>query len=152
MKCSFCQDSDTKVIDSRTCREGFAIRRRRLCSRCGHRFTTYEQIAESPVVVTKKDSSRVPFDRGKIRVGISKACYKRPISAEQVENLAAKIEAEVTRLGEPEISSSRIGELVMNELKSLDQVAYVRFASVYREFTDVSDFADEIRLAFQRTP
>jgi transcriptional repressor NrdR len=145
MKCPSCQTPDTKVIDSRTSREGFAIRRRRLCGECGYRFTTYEQIAENPVTVIKKDSSRVPFDRDKIRAGIEKACYKRPVSAETVASIAARIEAEVTRLGESEISSAQIGEMVMRELHHVDQVAFVRFASVYHNFKDASDFEDEIR-------
>lgn len=143
---------DTKVIDSRASREGFTIRRRRLCSECGNRFTTYEQIGENPVTVIKKDASRVPFDREKIRSGLEKACYKRPISAEILEDIASKVEAEINRTGEAEISSSRIGEIVMEELRSLDQVAYVRFASVYREFKDVSDFESEIRPMLSRHP
>jgi transcriptional repressor NrdR len=145
MKCPFCQTPDSKVIDSRMIREGLAIRRRRLCGDCGNRFTTYEQIGDNPVMVIKKDSSRVPFEREKIRIGLEKACYKRPVSTETIEAIAAKIEGRITRAGEPEVSSARIGELVMEELRSLDQVAYVRFASVYREFKDVTDFEDEIR-------
>lgn len=145
MKCPFCQASDTKVVDSRTCRDGFGIRRRRQCSDCNKRFSTYEQIAETPVVVIKKDATRTPFDREKIRIGVEKACYKRPISPEQVEEVAAKIEASITQAGEPEFPAARIGEMVMHELRQLDQVAYVRFASVYREFKDVSDFEHEIR-------
>jgi transcriptional repressor NrdR len=152
MKCPYCQASDTKVIDSRTSREGFSIRRRRLCVECEHRFTTYEQLGETPVTVIKKDKSRIPFDRGKIRAGLEKACYKRPISAEVVDGLAAKVEAEVIRLGESEVSSHRIGEFVMKELRELDPVAYVRFASVYRDFKDASDFEDEIRPMLAREP
>lgn len=146
MKCPFCQTLDTKVIDSRATREGLAIRRRRACPECGNRFTTYEQIGEMPVTVVKKDETKVPFDRGKIRSGLEKACYKRPgIGSETVELLSAKIEAEVMRLEKPEITTSEVGEIVMRELRQLDQVAYVRFASVYRQFKDVSDFEDEIR-------
>jgi transcriptional repressor NrdR len=150
MKCPFCRAAETKVIDSRTCRDGLAIRRRRVCSECDVRFTTYEQIAETPVMVVKKDATRLPFDREKIRVGVEKACYKRPVSPEQIEELAAKIEAEVTQLGENEVPSVRIGDMVMRELRALDQVAFVRFASVYREFKDVSDFEDEIRPMLSR--
>ena len=117
-----------------------SIRRRRECGKCENRFTTYEQISEISVSVIKKDGTRVPFDREKIRAGIAKACYKRPISAEAIEGLAARIEAEVTRLGESEVTTSRIGEMVMETLRQLDQVAYVRFASVYRQFQSVSDF------------
>ncbi|WP_145257761.1 transcriptional regulator NrdR [Planctomycetes bacterium Pan216] len=145
MKCPFCQGSNTRVIDSRTCREGFAIRRRRLCEGCDNRFTTYEQIDETPVVVVKKDQSRVPFNREKLRVGVEKACYKRPISPEQVEELAARIEATILARGETEVQSTNVGELAMEELRQLDQVAYVRFASVYREFKDINDFEAEIK-------
>ncbi|QDU61127.1 Transcriptional repressor NrdR [Planctomycetes bacterium Pan216] len=133
------------MIDSRTCREGFAIRRRRLCEGCDNRFTTYEQIDETPVVVVKKDQSRVPFNREKLRVGVEKACYKRPISPEQVEELAARIEATILARGETEVQSTNVGELAMEELRQLDQVAYVRFASVYREFKDINDFEAEIK-------
>lgn len=145
MKCPSCQALETKVIDSRSSQDGFAIRRRRQCSECGYRFTTYEQMGENPVMVIKKDASRVPFDRNRIRAGVEKACYKRPVSAEQIESLAANVEVEVTRLGEPEIASSAIGDMVMRQLRKLDPVAYVRFASVYRDFKDVSDFEHEIR-------
>ena len=145
MKCPFCSANDTKVVDSRVCRDGFGIRRRRACTSCGQRFSTYEQVADNPVTLVKKDGTREPFDREKVRLGIAKACYKRPISAERVEELAARVEAQATRFGEPEISSVQVGELVMEGLRELDQVAYVRFASVYREFKDVSDFALEIR-------
>lgn len=145
MKCPFCQAVDTRVIDTRTSGEGFAIRRRRECTECEYRFTTYEQIAETAITVIKKDASRVPFDRTKIRAGVEKACYKRPISPEVIEDMVAKVEAAVTRAGEQEVSSAQVGELVMDELRRLDQVAYVRFASVYRDFKDISDFEDEIR-------
>lgn len=145
MKCPFCQTLDTRVVDSRGSGEGFSIRRRRECAECGNRFTTYEQIAEIPVSVIKKDGSRTPFDRRRIQEGVAKACYKRPVSPEAVDDLAARVEAEVLRRGEPEVASSQVGELVMAELRQLDQVAYVRFASVYREFKDISDFEEEIR-------
>jgi transcriptional repressor NrdR len=145
---------DTRVIDSRTSRDGFAIRRRRHCPDCGHRFTTYEQIGEASLMVIKKDNSRVPFQRSKIQAGLEKSCYKRPISAESIEEIVNKVESEFARSGETEVRSSRIGELVMNALRDLDQVAYVRFASVYREFKDVSDFEEEIRpmLASVKSP
>jgi transcriptional repressor NrdR len=145
MKCPYCYALDSRVIDSRTSNEGFTIRRRRECPDCGNRFTTYEQVSEVPVMVKKKDASRVPFDREKIRSGLAKACYKRPVSPETIDDLATRIEAEITRKGDPEVLSSTIGEMVMKELRALDQVAYVRFASVYREFKDVSDFEVEIR-------
>ena len=153
MKCPFCRETDTRVIDSRSSGEGFSIRRRRECTACGNRFTTYEQMAETPVtVIKKKDSERVPFDRAKIKAGIEKAVYKRPVGPEAIEDLVAKVEAAVVRQGEPEIPSTRIGELVMQELRELDQVAYVRFASVYRDFKDVSDFEQEIRPMLSRDP
>ena len=145
MKCPFCQVPDTRVIDSRMSGEGFTIRRRRECTACGKRFTTYEQMVDVPVMVVKKDASREAFDRARIRIGVEKACYKRPVGPEMIDDLAAKIEAMVVGLGEAEVTSQRIGEMVMNELRSLDQVAYVRFASVYRAFKDISDFEDEIR-------
>ena len=145
MKCPSCNTPDTRVIDSRTSREGFSIRRRRQCLECGHRFTTYEHVGDVTIMVVKKDSSRVPFDRSKIRIGLEKSCYKRPIRVESIEEIVNRIEAEVTRSAEPEVASSRIGERVMEALRSLDQVAYVRFASVYREFKDASDFEEEIR-------
>src|SRR5262249_19400133 len=143
---------DTKVIDSRGSGEGFVIRRRRLCAECGNRFTTYEQLGDTPITVIKKDGSKVPFDKERIRVGLEKACYKRPIGHERLNELAASVEVEVLRLGEPEISTSQIGEIVMDKLRDLDQVAYVRFASVYREFQDVSDFAHEIKPMLARKP
>lgn len=145
MKCPYCQALETRVIDSRTSNEGFAIRRRRECSECGNRFTTYEQITEIRMTVVKKDGTRVPFDREKIRSGIEKACYKRPISPEVIGDLAARIESDVLRQGDSEVTSAQLGEMVMEALRDLDQVAYVRFASVYREFKDVSDFEHEIR-------
>lgn len=136
---------DTKVIDTRGRGAGLNIRRRRECPDCGYRFTTHEVIAETSIAVIKKDESRSPFDRDKIRAGVEKACYKRPISSEQVLDLIASVEAEILSAGENEVPSHRIGELVMDRLRSLDKVAYVRFASVYRNFQDVSDFAQEIR-------
>jgi transcriptional repressor NrdR len=132
-------------VDSRVSGEGYTIRRRRECPTCQARFTTYEQVAETTVMVVKKDKSREPFDRGKIRAGMVTACFKRPISPEQIDSLIADVEADVLGRGDSEIPSQVIGELVMEKLRTLDQVAYVRFASVYREFQDVSDFDAEIR-------
>lgn len=149
MKCPFCHFHDTRVIDSRASCDGYAIRRRRECTECGKRFTTHEQSAGIPLTVIKKDESRVPFDRQKLRDGVDKACYKRPVSPHTLDDLIGRLEANLIRLGEQEIPSSRIGELVMEELRQLDQVAYVRFASVYRDFKDVSDFQDEIRPMLQ---
>src|SRR5688572_26455374 len=125
MKCPFCQAADTRVIDTRSNGEGFTIRRRRECLQCDYRFTTYEQIAETALTVIKKNGTRIAFDRNKIRAGVETACYKRPVSGETIEDLVARIEAAVTRLGEPEVNSWQIGELVMEELRRLDQVAYV---------------------------
>lgn len=145
MKCPFCKNLDSRVVDSRVSGEGFTIRRRRECPKCQNRFTTYEQVAETKVTVIKKDHSREPFDREKIRIGVAVACYKRPVSPEQIDNLIAEVEADVLGRNEAEITSGEVGEIVMEHLRSLDQVAYVRFASVYREFQDASDFESEIR-------
>lgn len=144
MKCPFCSNADTKVIDSRPTEEGFAIRRRRGCDNCGRRFTTYEKIEETILMVVKKDSRREVFDRNKILNGIVKACEKRPVSMTQIETMVNDIEKALTNLMEKEVSSDYIGELVMEELKKVDEVAYVRFASVYRQFTDVNTFIREI--------
>lgn len=145
MKCPRCSAEDTKVIDTRGRGAGLTIRRRRECPDCGYRFTTHEVIAETSISVIKKDDSRSPFEREKIRSGVEKACYKRPISEDQILDLIASVEAELLSSGENEIRSHRIGELVMKRLHALDKVAYVRFASVYRNFQDVSDFAQEIQ-------
>lgn len=145
MKCPFCKNPDSRVVDSRMSVEGFTIRRRRECPSCSSRFTTYEQVAETKVTVVKKDQTREPFDRLKIREGVARACYKRPVSPERIENLIAEVEASIVGRGEVEITSAEIGEIVMEHLRTFDQVAYVRFASVYREFKDVSDFDAEIR-------
>ena len=143
--CPFCRYGETKVIDSRASQQ-FVIRRRRECldSDCGRRFTTYEKIEESPLKVIKKDSSRLPFDREKIRVGLEKACYKRPVGESQIEAIICDVEADVYENFEREVSSRYIGELVFSALRNLDQVAFVRFASVYREFKDVNDFVEEL--------
>ena len=144
MRCPFCSNADTKVIDSRPTEEGFAIRRRRGCDNCGRRFTTYEKIEETILMVVKKDARREVFDRNKVLNGIVKACEKRPVSMTQIETMVNDIEKTLTNLVEKEVSSDYIGELVMEELKKVDEVAYVRFASVYRQFTDVNTFIREI--------
>ena len=145
MLCPFCRQSETKVIDSRTSEE-FVIRRRREClnRKCGRRFTTYEKIEETPLKVIKKDGSRVPFDREKIRSGLEKACYKRPVSEEQIERIISDVETDIYQNFDREVPSRCIGERVFNMLRDVDQVAFVRFASVYREFKDVNDFVDEL--------
>ena len=144
MKCPFCDSADTKVIDSRPTEEGHAIRRRRGCDKCGKRFTTYEKVEENMLMVAKKDSRREVFDRSKVLNGIVKACEKRPVSMAQMEAMVDEIEKKLNNLMEREVSSDYIGELVMEELKKVDDVAYVRFASVYRQFTDVNTFIREI--------
>jgi transcriptional repressor NrdR len=143
MMCPFCRDGETKVIDSRASQE-FVIRRRRECLSCERRFTTYEKIEESPMKVIKKDGTRVPFNRENIRSGLEKACYKRPISADEIETMICNIEAGVYEEFEREVPSRSIGEKVIDALRDVDQVAFVRFASVYREFKDVNDFVEEL--------
>lgn len=145
MKCPFCGADDTSVIDSRPVENNKAIRRRRSCPACGKRFTTYERVETLPLIVIKKDKNREPYDRSKIESGIIRACHKRPISASQISAIVDDIEAELFSRSEREISTQVIGELVMDKLRKLDPVAYVRFASVYREFKDVNTFMDEIR-------
>ena len=140
MRCPFCKENKDKVIDSRESADGFVIRRRRECSECGRRFTTYERIEETPLRVIKKDGSRVPFDRRKILNGLVKACEKRPISISALEDVTDKIERAINERFEREVPSREVGEMVMEELRALDQVAYVRFASVYREFKDIEEF------------
>ena len=144
MRCQYCGHLDSKVIDSRPTEEGSSIRRRRECLRCGRRFTTYEKIETSPVMIIKKDMRREPFNPDKIKSGILHACQKRPVSMKDIDGIVEKIETMVHSSAEDELSSRRIGEMVMDELKKLDEVAYVRFASVYRQFTDVSSFMDEL--------
>jgi transcriptional repressor NrdR len=151
MKCPDCSYLDSKVIESRDLEEGAQIRRRRQCLRCGFRFTTYERTESPRLTIVKKDGRREPFDREKIAGGIYRACEKRPISAAQIEQVIADIEREVRALGEPEVSVSKIGEIVMAKLLSLDDVAYVRFASVYRSFTDVESFELELARLKERT-
>ena len=145
MKCPYCTNPDTKVIDSRPAEDGNSIRRRRSCDVCGKRFTTYEKVVSFPLIILKKDNNREQYNRGKIETGILRACYKRPVSAEDIQYIVNKVETNVFSREEKEISSSTIGEIVMEELKQLDEVAYVRFASVYREFKDVNTFMDELK-------
>lgn len=147
MHCPFCKKEDTKVIDSRGTQDG-AIRRRRECLSCERRFTTYEKIEEAPLKVVKKDGTRVPFSREKLRSGLDKACYKRPIAQDDLEQVVSAVEAEMFESFNREVDSRMIGEAVMDRLRDLDEVAYVRFASVYREFTDVDDFTT----ALERLP
>src|SRR5262245_16104358 len=145
MKCPFCKVDDDRVVDSRASSDGFAIRRRRECTSCNRRYTTYERIEESPLRVVKKDDRREPFDRRKILSGLLKACEKRPVSLEALEQITETIEGKVLETFEREVPSTYIGQLVMSELRKLDQVAYVRFASVYREFKDIHEFMEELR-------
>lgn len=145
MKCPFCSSDDTRVIDSRPADDNTSIRRRRQCEACGKRFTTYEKLETMPLMVIKKDNSRESYDRSKIESGIVRSCHKRPVSTDRIAKMIDEIENEIFALGEKEIQTSVIGEKVMNKLKDVDEVAYVRFASVYREFKDVNTFIDEIK-------
>ena len=145
MKCPYCNHPDTRVIDSRPVEDGNSIRRRRSCDVCGKRFTTYEKVETIPLIIIKKDNNREQYNRGKIENGILRACYKRPVSAEAIHHAIDRIETKIFNQEAKEIPSSMIGELVMEELKELDEVAYVRFASVYREFKDVNTFMDELK-------
>lgn len=145
MKCPYCSNPDTRVIDSRPAEDGNSIRRRRSCDTCGKRFTTYEKVETIPLIIIKKDNNREQYNRRKIENGILRACYKRPVSAQEIEQTIDRIETKVFSLEEKEIPSSVVGELVMDELKELDEVAYVRFASVYREFKDINTFMDELK-------
>ena len=145
MKCPHCGYKEDKVVDSRATAEESAVRRRRECLKCGKRFTTYEYVEEVSLMVIKKDSRREPFDRKKILAGIMKACEKRPISVEKMEETVTQVERAIQKKSDREVSSSRIGELVMEKLKNLDDVAYVRFASVYRQFKDVGQFMVELK-------
>ncbi len=145
MKCPFCSHENTRVIDSRPAEDNNSIRRRRVCDECGKRFTTYEKIETIPLIIIKKDNNRETYDRSKIEAGVLRACHKRPVSAQQITALVDEVETEVFNMEEREIHSQAVGELVMNKLKDLDAVAYVRFASVYREFKDVNTFMDELK-------
>ena len=151
MKCPYCGEDNTKVIDSRPAEENSAIRRRRQCDACRRRFTTYEKVETLPLFVIKKDNSREPYNRSKIEKGILNACHKRPVAAGRINQLIDEIEASVFSMEEKEIRSSVIGELVMAKLKELDEVAYVRFASVYREFKDVNTFLQELEKIYKKT-
>ena len=145
MKCPFCNQDNTRVVDSRPVEDTNSIRRRRLCDVCGKRFTTYEKIETIPLSVIKKDQNREQYDRSKIQDGVLRACYKRPIPVEKIEEMIDSIEGQIFNTEEREISSTKIGEFVMEHLRKLDAGAYVRFASVYREFKDVSTFMDELK-------
>ena len=145
MKCPFCSHENTRVIDSRPAEDNNSIRRRRVCDECGKRFTTYEKIETIPLIIIKKDNNREAYDRAKIEAGVLRACHKRPVSAQQITTLVDEVENEIFNREEREIPGGTIGELVMNKLKDLDAVAYVRFASVYREFKDVNTFMDELK-------
>lgn len=145
MKCPYCSSENTRVIDSRPADDNCSIRRRRLCDECGKRFTTYEKVETIPLIVIKKDNNREQYDRSKIEAGILRACHKRPISADQINRLVDEIETEIFNREEKEVSSSVIGEIVMDKLKDLEAVAYVRFASVYREFKDINTFMNELK-------
>ena len=145
MRCPFCGKEDNRVIDSRPVEENNSIRRRRICDTCGRRFTTYEKVETIPLVVIKKDNNREPYDRSKIEGGILRACHKRPVSVEQITRLVDEVETEIFNREEKEIPSTVIGEILMDKIKDLDAVAYVRFASVYREFKDVNTFMNELK-------
>ena len=144
VKCPFCSYEDTKVIDSRSQEDNSVIRRRRLCEKCGKRFTTYERIDTIPLTVIKKDNTREQFDKTKLLNGIMKSCYKRPVSLHQMELLVENIENAITNSERKEIESQKIGDMVIEELKNLDEVSYVRFASVYRQFKDINTFREAL--------
>lgn len=144
MKCPYCNEDETKVIDSRPADDNCSIRRRRQCERCQKRFTTYEKLETMPLMVIKKDNSRETFDRSKIESGVIRSYHKRPVSTQQIDSMIDDIENRIFNLEEREVSAAVIGELVMESLKELDEVAYVRFASVYREFKDVNTFMEEL--------
>ncbi len=145
MKCPFCSSDNTRVIDSRPADDNNSIRRRRLCDECAKRFTTYEKVETIPLIVIKKDNNREQYDRSKIEAGVLRACHKRPISVNEINKMVDDVETEIFNLEEKEIPSTTIGEVVMDKLKDLEAVAYVRFASVYREFKDVNTFMNELK-------
>ena len=145
MKCPFCSHENTRVIDSRPAEDNNSIRRRRVCDECGKRFTTYEKIETIPLIIIKKDNNRETYEREKIEAGVLRACHKRPVSAKQITDMIDEVETEIFNMEEKEIESRIIGELLMNKLQALDMVAYVRFASVYREFKDINTFMDELK-------
>lgn len=144
MICPYCNSEQSKVIDKREGSDGKTTRRRRECQKCGRRFTTFERVENIDLLIVKRDGKREIFDRGKVRSGIIKACEKRPISAEAIEKVVDEVEAELRKKNDPEISSKNVGEIVTKKLKKLDQIAYIRFASVYRQFADISDFEKEL--------
>ena len=150
MKCPYCGEFNTRVIDSRPAEENNSIRRRRQCDACGRRFTTYEKVETIPLMVIKKDNNREPYDRSKIESGMILACHKRPVSTSAINAAVESIEAQIFAAEEKEVRSSMIGELVMEQLKELDEVAYVRFASVYREFRDVNTFLEELEKLYRK--
>lgn len=145
MRCPYCNQDNTRVVDSRPVEETNSIRRRRLCDSCGRRFTTYENVETIPLTVIKKNLNREQYDRNKLINGVRRSCYKRPIASDKLEAMIDAIEGDIFNAEDKEISSTKIGEIVMSHLKDLDSVAYVRFASVYREFKDVSTFMDELK-------
>ena len=145
MKCPFCCQDNTRVVDSRPAEDNSSIRRRRLCDVCGKRFTTYEKVETIPLIVIKKDRTREQYDRSKIEAGVMRACYKRPIPIQKINEMIDSVETEIFNREEKEIESKEIGEIVMDRLKDLEAVAYVRFASVYREFKDINTFMDELK-------
>ena len=145
MRCPFCNQDNTRVVDSRPIEDNNAIRRRRMCDVCGRRFTTYEKVETIPLIVIKKDKSREAFDRQKLLNGLVRACEKRPVSLQTLENVVDNIEQSLLSAYEREVTSIRIGELAMDQLKKIDEVAYVRFASVYRQFSDIDTFMNELR-------
>ena len=145
MRCPYCGKAHDRVSDSRASDDGATIRRRRVCLQCNRRFTTYERVDETGINVVKRNGAREPFSRDKIRLGLAKACWKRPISDDQINTLVSRVESDVYAATESEIESTKVGEMVMRRLADLDQVAYVRFASVYRQFKDVRDFVDELQ-------
>jgi transcriptional repressor NrdR len=149
MKCPYCAELDNKVVDSRMTKEGNTVRRRRECLGCSRRFTTYERVEQLPLVLIKKDGRRETFDRAKVLAGLTKACEKRNISINTLEQFADDLERELQEMGESEIPASAVGELIMTKLHALDDVAYVRFASVYREFKDINDFMSELKEMFE---
>ena len=150
MKCPFCSSDNTRVIDSRPADDNCAIRRRRMCDECGKRFTTYEKVETIPLIVIKKDDNREKYDRSKIEAGVLPVCHKRPVPADAINKLVDDVETEIFSRSEKEIPSAEIGEIVMDKLKDLDDVAYVRFASVYREFKDVNTFMNELKKMLDR--
>lgn len=145
MKCPFCSNQNTRVIDSRPADDNASIRRRRLCDECGKRFTTYEKVETIPLIIIKKDNNREQYDRTKLEAGVLRACHKRPVSINQISTLIDEVETEIFNMEEKEIPSHVIGEKLMEKLKNIDHVAYIRFASVYREFKDVNTFMNELK-------